>query len=266
MEKILKLLSLNKKLSLVTGANGKLGRVFCDTLSQLGSDLIIVDRNYKEINAQKSKISKKYKNKIYAFDCNFEDLNERKYLIKECKKFKKLDLLINNAAFVGENDLLGWNANFSNQNLKTWERCMNVNLTSIFDLTKNLIPILMKSKDGNIINICSIYALHGPDWKMYKDTTLGNPAAYAVSKAGLLHFTKWLACTLAPTIRVNSISPGGLKRNQSDKFVKAYTNKTLLNRMAYEKDLIGAVIFLATNMSNYITGQNISVDGGWGIN
>ena len=114
------------------------------------------------------------------------------------------------------------------------------------------------------VAVSSIYALYGPDWKIYENTNLGNPAAYSVSKAGLLHFTKWLACTLSPSIRVNSISPGGIKRNQSKMFINAYVKKTLLNRMANEKDLIGALIFLATDMSSYVTGQNISVDGGWG--
>ena len=94
---------------------------------------------------------------------------------------------------------------------------------------------------------------------------MGNAAAYGVSKAGLIHLTKWLASTLAPSIRVNSISPGGIFRDQPAEFVKRYEEKTLLARMATEDDIRGAVAYLATDMSKYVTGQNLFVDGGWGF-
>ena len=122
---------------------------------------------------------------------------------------------------------------------------------------------MKKAKDSSIINISSIYGTNAPDQKIYKNTNINNPAAYSVSKAGLTYMTKWLASSLAPNIRVNSISPGGIKRNQSKVFMKQYISKTLLNRMATEEDIVGAIIFLATNMSSYVTGQNIIIDGGF---
>ena len=92
---------------------------------------------------------------------------------------------------------------------------------------------------------------------------MGNPAGYAASKGGLIQLTRWLSTTLAPDIRVNSISPGGVYRSQSDKFVKKYIQKTPLKRMATEEDLKGGIIYLASDLSSYVTGQNIFIDGGW---
>jgi len=130
-------------------------------------------------------------------------------------------------------------------------------------LSQAFAPELQLGEGGNIINIASIYGELGPDWNLYKDTNMGNPAAYSASKGGLVQLTRWLATTLAPNIRVNSISPGGVFRNQPKVFVERYSVKTPLERMATEEDFIGVVAFLASDMSQYLTGQNIIVDGGW---
>ena len=93
---------------------------------------------------------------------------------------------------------------------------------------------------------------------------MGNPAAYAVSKGGLIQLTRWLATTSAPDVRVNAISPGGIFRNQTEVFVKRYVNKIPLERMAIEDDFRGVIAFLGSDMSSYVTGQNLMIDGGWG--
>jgi len=124
---------------------------------------------------------------------------------------------------------------------------------------------LLRESHGNIINIGSIYGEYAPDWSLYEGTTMSNPAAYGAAKGGLIQLTKWLATTLAPDVRVNSISPGGIERGQAKKFVDRYKSRTPLKRMACEDDFRGVIAFLASNMSSYVTGQNIRVDGGWGI-
>ena len=106
--------------------------------------------------------------------------------------------------------------------------------------------------------------MHGPDWNLYEGTTMGNPGAYAASKGGLIQLTKWLATTVAPKVRVNAISPGGIFRNQPEKFVAKYTAKTPMGRMGVEDDFRGAIAYLASDLSSYVTGQNIAVDGGFG--
>ena len=126
-------------------------------------------------------------------------------------------------------------------------------------------PELRSAINGNIINITSIYGEQGPDWRLYEGTKMGNPAAYSASKGGLAQLTRWLATTLAPDIRVNALSPGGIFRNQPNEFVDRYVNKTPLERMANESDFSGAIAFLASDLSAYMTGQILSIDGGFGV-
>jgi NAD(P)-dependent dehydrogenase (short-subunit alcohol dehydrogenase family) len=173
--------------------------------------------------------------------------------------------LINNAAFVGATDLEGWNVPFEEQSIKTWRRAIEVNLTAVFGICQGLMPLLKKSDGASIINIGSIYGLYGPDLSLYQETSMNNPAAYGASKGGVLQLTRWLATNVAPEVRVNSISPGGVYRNQPSEFVRRYEQKTPLGRMASGDDLRGAITYLATDLSSYVTGQNLSVDGGWGI-
>jgi NAD(P)-dependent dehydrogenase (short-subunit alcohol dehydrogenase family) len=123
---------------------------------------------------------------------------------------------------------------------------------------------MKKATGANIINIASIYGSYGPDWSLYKDTEMGNPAAYAATKGGLIQFTRWLATTIAPTIRVNAISPGGVSRNQPKSFQKRYKSRTPLARMASNQDFKGAMSFLASDLSSYVTGHILEVNGGWG--
>lgn len=261
------LFSLQKKISLVTGAGGYLGKIICSTLAEKGSSLILVDNLGKEKNLLKrvKYFQQKYKKqKFYSFTCDFSQRRNIKNLIKNLEKFKKLDILINNAAFTGEKFRTGYIEKFEKQTTDSWNSCLDVSITAVFDLVQNLLPKLKKSNSASIINISSIYGVYGPDWSIYKNTKMANPAAYAVAKAGLIQFTKWLSKTLGPKIRINSISPGGIFRNQPSKFVKAYSNKTSLKRMAKEEDFIGIILLLASSASSYITGQNIIVDGGWG--
>ena len=136
-------------------------------------------------------------------------------------------------------------------------------MTAVFDLSKGFAEILRKNGHGSIINISSIYGINGPDYSLYKGTEMGNPAAYAASKGGLIQLTRWLATTIAPDIRVNSISPGGVYRSQPSEFVERYEAKTSLGRMATEEDFKGVIAYLSSDLSSYVTGQNIVVDGGW---
>lgn len=261
------LFSLVDKVSLVTGAGGYLGNVITSSLAEQGSSIILVDNSGKEkiLKEKVKRLKKKFKNQnFFSFACNFSKKKNRKDLIKKLKKFNKIDILINNAAFTGGRKTSGYIEKFENQSIDAWDHCLEVSLSAIFDLVKNLLPKLKKSKSASIINISSIYGVYGPDWSLYKNTKMANPAAYAAAKAGLIQFTKWLSKTVGSNIRANSISPGGIFRNQPKNFVNAYSNKTSLKRMASEEDFIGIIILLASNASSYITGQNIIVDGGWG--
>ena len=176
-------------------------------------------------------------------------------------KFKKIDILINNAGYVSDSSI----SKLTDSKIFYNEKYANLNLTNSIYLTNSLVPLIKKSKSASIINICSIYSLLAYDYSLYKKTNMKTPMAYGVSKAGLMHYTKMLSTALAPGIRVNSISPGGIFRNQPKKFIKRYLDKTPLSRMGHENDVANSVIFLSSELSSYITGQNLVVDGGYSV-
>jgi len=113
--------------------------------------------------------------------------------------------------------------------------------------------------------MASIYGSNAPDYSLYEGTNMANPAAYAASKGGLIQLTRWLSSTIAPDIRVNAVSFGGVFRNQNNKFVKRYIAQTPMNRMATEEDVKGIIAYLSSDLSKYVTGQDFIIDGGWSI-
>lgn len=261
-----KLMSLKGRQALITGAAGGIGEVMAHTLAELGADILLVDRPGARYGALTEEIERAWAVKVRTFDCDLELQEDRARLIDfVARQGMGLDVLINNAAFVGTTGLKGWGTAFEEQTVETWRRALEVNLTAAFDLSKGLAHLLRQSKGGNIINISSIYGSYGPDYSLYVDTSMGNPAAYAASKGGLIQLTRWLATTLAPHVRVNAISPGGVFRNQPEAFIQRYEARTPLKRMATEDDFRGAIAYLASDLSSYVTGQNLAVDGGWGI-
>ena len=260
------LANLTNRTALITGATGHLGKVFSDTLAELGSDLILVDLSESKLEKLSLDLRKQWGIKVDHFVCDLEIQEKRTKLITKLIDSKvELNILVNNAAFTGGLQLQGWNVPFENQSIDTWRRAIEVNLNAVFDLSQGLLPLLRKAQGANIINISSIYGLYAPDWKLYEDTNLSNPAAYAVSKSGLIGLTRWLSTTISPKIRVNAIAPGGILRDQPIEFVNRYCKGVPLGRMATEEDLRGVLAFLATDLSKYVTGQVLTVDGGRGI-
>ena len=260
------MLNMEGRTCLITGACGKVGQALSFTLSEMDCNLVLLDHPNTNLKELKNQISKKFKNEVIFIACDLESSKEidkvRPFIEKN---FNSLDVLINNAAFVGSSNLKGWATSLENQSLDTWRRAIEVNLTASFQLIQNTKTLLEKSSYASIINIGSIYGIYGPDLSIYENTNMNNPAAYSVSKAGLLQLTRWMSTVLAPKIRVNSISPGGIFRNQPEEFVNRYIQKTPLKRMGSENDIVGAVIYLSSNLSSWVTGQNIIVDGGWGV-
>lgn len=260
-------LDMTGRRALITGAAGGLGRVMARSLAEMGADLILVDRPGADYTTLSEEISALRQVAITTIACDLEQRDQRERLIDEVLLGgMSLSVLINNAAFVGTSSLEGWVAPFEQQSVDTWCRALEVNLTAAFDLVKGLTTALRSSGHASVINIGSIYGNLGPDYSLYEGTAMGNPAAYAASKGGLIQLTRWLATTLATDkIRVNAISPGGVFRNQSRSFVERYSARTPLGRMATEDDFAGTVAYLASDLSNYVTGQNLMVDGGWSV-
>lgn len=259
-------MSLKGRTSLVTGSTGHLGREICDTLAELGSDLLLVDLVQEKLDPLAKSLKAMYGINVRSFECDFENFESRKLLYQNVTKdFKEINVLVNNAAITGATLKEGWAVPFLEQSLESWNRAMQVNLSSCFEICQHFYPLMKGAHGANIINISSIYGSYGPDWSLYEGTKMGNPAGYGVSKAGLIQLTRWLSKTLGPDVRVNSISPGGISRNQDQEFVSRYLARTPLNRMAVESDFRGPLTLLATELGKYITGQNLIVDGGWGV-
>lgn len=266
MTTLKELMSLKGRRALITGATGGLGKVMADTLAELGADLVLVDRPGSDFQSLTEGLIQRWGIEIQRRHCDLEQQEQRSELMNWLRNSgENLSILINNAAFVGTSELQGWAVPFEEQTVDTWRRALEVNLTAVFDLCQGLTPMLRAADGASIINIASIYGKYGPDWSLYDGTNMSNPAAYGVSKGGLIQFTRWLATTIAPRVRVNAISPGGVFRNQPEKFVPRYEARTPLGRMATEDDFRGAVAYLASDLSKYVTGQNLAVDGGWGI-
>ena len=260
MGRISEMMRLDGRVVLITGGAGHLGRAMATALGELGGKVALLDRDAAATSAAATACG----NTCVPFSADLtDDATVRNLPMAVKSKLGGLDILINNAAFVGTSALKGWTAPFAAQSVDAWRKALDVNLTAAFALTQASAPLLAESGHGSIINVASIYGMVGPDHGLYEGTEMGNPAAYAASKGGLLQLTRWLATTLAPRIRVNALTPGGIARQQPEAFVERYVARTPLGRMASETDMIGAVAYLAGDLSAYVTGQNLVVDGGW---
>jgi NAD(P)-dependent dehydrogenase (short-subunit alcohol dehydrogenase family) len=258
------LMDLRGRVALITGGGGHIGQAIGEALAELGSTIVVLDRLADLCEHVSEQISDKFNVETLPLVL---DLAQEKEVRSACpiilKQFGRLDILVNNAALVGTSELKGWATSFPEQDADTWRLALEINLTAPFVLTQSCAPALAASGHGSVINIGSIYGVVGPDLSLYGDTNLGNPAAYAASKGGLLQLTRWLATVIAPAVRVNCLTVGGVWRNQPEDFHQRYLAKTPLRRMATEEDLKGAVAYLASDLSLYVTGQNLIVDGGW---
>lgn len=260
------LADLDGRVSLVTGAAGHLGFALASALGDAGAKLAITDRDEARLSVAADKLAEQTGARPRTYVVELSDESQVRGLPERvASDCGGLNILINNAAFVGTSGLEGWAEPFERQGGAAWRAAIEVNLTSVFELTQAAVPLLGKDGQGSIVNVASIYGIVGPDWSLYEGTKMANPAAYAASKGGLIQFTRWLATTLGPAIRVNAISPGGIARGQPQSFVEKYEARTPLKRMAREDDFKGTVIYLASPMSAYVTGQNLVVDGGWSV-
>jgi NAD(P)-dependent dehydrogenase (short-subunit alcohol dehydrogenase family) len=255
---------LDGRRALVTGAAGHLGSAVAAMLSELGAALALSDRDEAGSELVRDRLTRDGSATVVTIPCDLRDENAVRALPgRAAKELGGLDILVNCAGMVGTDAVDGWTTRFEDQRLGPWELALRINLTGPFLLSQSAVPFLRASGHGSIVNIGSIYGSIGPDWRLYGDGSAGNPAGYAASKGGLAQLTRWLATTLAPEIRVNTVSPGGLLRGHSGNFLNEYVRRTPLKRMGTEEEVAGIVAVLAGDVSSYVTGQNILVDGGW---
>lgn len=271
--KIQEKFDLTGRVAVVTGGVGLLGAEFCRTLAEAGAVVAVVDLNGSASQAvADSLMSSGYQSLAIPTDITQPDsVNDA--VEKVLSAFGRVDVLVNSAALDPKFDPDAVNKGitpgaFEDYPLDLWNSALNVNLTGMFLMTQACVkPMLEQEKKGSIINICSTYGLNGPDQRIYVKEgkrVAFKPVYYTVTKAGVMGFTKYLAAYYAETeIRVNALTPGGVFNNHEDYFVKNYSAKTILGRMARKDEMNGALLFLASDASSYMTGNNLVVDGGW---
>jgi NAD(P)-dependent dehydrogenase (short-subunit alcohol dehydrogenase family) len=264
MRSFKELSDLTGRRALVTGGAGHIGRTMCETLVELGARVAVMDLDatackqvVKTLNGQRS-------NSAINVPCDLtQEKATREGVQTAIKQLNGLDILIHCAGYVGTTQRDGWSVPFAQQTVAAFDAGMSVNLTAAFIMAQTAQSALEASGRGSIILLGSIYGVVGPDMRLYEGTEMVNTAAYNASKGALLQLNRYLATLLAPRVRVNAISPGGVWRNQPEKFKERYQSRTPLARMATEEDLKGAVAYLASDLSAYVTGQNLLIDGGW---
>ena len=265
-----KYFSLKNKIAIVTGALGLLGREHCYALSEAGASVIVCDLNEKECK----NFAEELGNCSIGIGVDITDsasLHNLLYIIKN--NFKGIDILVNNAAvndkFEDASSAIELST-FEKYPIERWNHSLNVNLTGLFLCTQVIGSEMANAGTGSIINIASTYGVVAPDQSLYKD---GNDiqhfyktVSYPTTKGAVISFTKYLAAYWGNKgIRVNSLSPGGVENSQDDFFIENYSKKTPLGRMAKPGDYKGALIFLASSASSYMTGANLIIDGGFTI-
>lgn len=260
---ITELSRMDGRVSLVIGGAGHIGSVAASGLAELGSNLAIVDINENRVRSISDEIRKTHGVEVLEVVADLESEDDvRSIAPTVIQHYGRLDVLVHLAAIVNP-ELGGWTTRFEDQSVTQWRRGIEINLTSAFLLAQGCVESLRKSPNGSMIFFGSTYGIVGPDWSIYEGTDMGNAAGYAASKGGIIQLTRWLATTLAPEVRVNTLSPGGVYRDHLEVFRNAYANKTPLKRMATEEDYKAGVAFLASDMSRYVTGHNLVIDGGW---
>ncbi len=266
----LKKFDLTEKTSIITGGAGILGSQFSRVLAENGSNVVIIDIDKKAINETIVKLEKTIdKHKILGIKCDLTNESEIKLALKKIiKKYGKVDILINNAA-TKTKDLKNFFENFENYKLNVWNEVMSVNINSMFLMSKLVGKQMLKQNTScSIIQVSSIYGLLAPDQRIYENSnymnmTINTPAIYSVSKAAVIGLSKYLASYWGKKgIRVNTLIPGGVESGQNEEFKKNYSYRVPLGRMAKASEMEPIVLFLASDASSYITGQNFIVDGG----
>ena len=263
MKSVAELLGLKGRVAVITGGAGHIGLAAGESLAEQGAAVVVVVLDEAACAARAQDLSARFNVEALPLAIDLARDDAATVIVsRTLERFGRLDVLINNAAYVGTSGLSGYSVPFAQQTAAAWEAALRVNLTAAFLLSQAAAPALTQQR-GSIINVGSIYGVTGPVMSLYEGTPLGNPAAYAASKGGLLQLTRYLSTVLAPHVRANAVCPGGIARNQDPTFVARYVARTPLQRMGSEQDLKGAFAFLAGDAAAYITGQTLMVDGGW---
>jgi NAD(P)-dependent dehydrogenase (short-subunit alcohol dehydrogenase family) len=262
------LFSLANKVVVVTGGAGLLGQVFCQALVDVGANVAIVDLDLASAETVAKRINKSDAQRVIAVGSDITSPESVTQMVANVvKQLGRIDVLVNNAASKGSS-LDAFFESFEDYSLKTWREVMSVNIDGLFLVAQAVGKQMKKQGGGSIIQTSSIYGVVAPDQRIYEGSEyngrpINTPAVYSASKSAVNGLTNYLATYWASSkIRVNSLTPGGIASGQNSEFNKKYSNRVPLGRMGEATELVGALIYLASDASSYVTGQNLIVDGG----
>jgi NAD(P)-dependent dehydrogenase (short-subunit alcohol dehydrogenase family) len=254
-------ITISGKRILLIGSTGVLGRVYAAELAKIDNvQLMIADIAQTDVLSYAEKLG------VDGFEIDISS----EVSVVECLQYVKskyggLDSVINNAAATGEGLMNSGEAfaDFEEYPLSVWKKTLDINLTGVFLVAREAGRLIKaSSKCGVIINISSIYGVVGPDHRIYDGQPFKSFPAYSASKSGVIGLTKWLATWWGGDIRVNCISPGGVFNQHNKEFVKMYSDRVPMGRMAEREELVGILLYLLSSSSSYVTGQNFIIDGG----
>ena len=264
----MELFSLKNKTAIVTGACGLIGKEHCRALNEAGANVVALDVN----EAEAVKFAASLGTQHLGISANVTDEKSLKDARdKIIARYDSIDVLVNNAAIndMFENPAMAAEKSmFENYPLDMWQKSLDVNVTGVFLCSQVFGTVMAKQGKGSIINIASTYGIVGPDQSIYQNEkgqqTFYKSPAYPATKGAVINFTRFLSAYWGKKgVRVNTLSPGGVENNQDEFFVANYSRKTALGRMAVPSDYKGAIVFLSSDASAYMTGANLIVDGGW---
>ena len=252
------MINFKDKKILITGATGGIGKALVKKFVSLNGNVLATGTKTEKLDELKKQ---------------FPSINVLKFDISEHSKIEEfiknvssqlvgLDVLVNNAIFPETQKER--KIEFEKFPLELWNKIFAVNVTGVFLCNQKIGSIMVKQQKGSIINISSMYGIVAADQRIYGNSGLNSTAAYAVTKSSLFNFTRYLASYWRNTgVRINTLTLGGVENNQDPKFIRKYSEKTMIGRMAKKNEFTGALIFLASDASSYMTGSNMVVDGGW---
>ena len=268
------LFDLTGQVAIITGGAGMLGMQHAAAIAGAGGHAVIADLSREAVDLSARQISGTYQVEALGVQVDVTSKNQVEAMVASAaKKFGRVDILINNAALTvkGGGELAeNYFAPFEDYPLDLWEKALQVNLTGAFLCCQAVGKLMVTQRSGVILNIASDVGNISPDHRIYEGVThpvtgkpFNTPVGYATTKAGLINLTRYLATYWARQgIRVNCISPGGVEAGHDPQFVKNIIERIPLGRMARANEYQGAVLFLVSAASSYMTGANLIVDGG----
>jgi NAD(P)-dependent dehydrogenase (short-subunit alcohol dehydrogenase family) len=260
---------LSGKTAVVTGGAGILGKHFCRGLAESGANVAVVDIHEEAAVDLAADLKQQYGARALGIACDVSSPDSVQHMVSQViSEFGKINILHNNAASKSPN-LDSFFTPFEEYSLEQWQNIMSVNLDGMFLVAQAVGKQMLKQKTGgSIVQTSSIYGVMAPDQRIYEGSCylgmpINTPAVYSASKAAVIGLTQYLASYWGDKgIRVNTLSPGGTESGQNDEFSRRYSARVPMNRMARASEMVGALLYLTSDASSYVTGQNIIVDGG----